>query len=77
MWLTWERRGKCTGFWWESRNERDRLERLTHRWEDGIRMDLKEIGLGGIEWIQLAHDRGWWRAFVNTVMNLRVLVPQS
>jgi hypothetical protein len=40
-------------------------------------MDLKEIGLGGIEWIQLAQDRGWWRAFVNPVVNLRVLVPQS
>jgi hypothetical protein len=38
------------------------------------RMDLREIGLG---WIQLAQDRGRWRAFVNTVMNLRVLAPRS
>jgi hypothetical protein len=33
--------------------------------------------LGGVEWIQLAQDRGWWWAFVNTVMYLRILAPQS
>jgi hypothetical protein len=47
------------------------------RWEDGIRMDLREIGLGSVEWIQVAQDRDRWRALVNTVMNLWVLVPQS
>jgi hypothetical protein len=52
------------------------LRRPRCRWEDGIRMDLLEIGRG-VEWIQLAQDRDWWRAFVNTVMNLWVLVPQS
>jgi hypothetical protein len=35
------------------------------------------LGEGGVEWIQLAQDRGWWWAFVNMVMNLQVLVPQS
>jgi hypothetical protein len=53
------------------------LERPRHRWEDGIRMDLGEIGWGNVEWIQLAQDRGRWRAFVNTVMNLRDLAPWS
>jgi hypothetical protein len=53
------------------------LGRPRHRWEDGIRMDLSEIGWGSAEWIQLAHDRGRWRALVNTVMNLLVLVLQS
>jgi hypothetical protein len=48
-----------------------------HRWEDGIRMDLREIGWGSIDWIQLAQDRDQWRALVNTVMNLRVLAPWS
>jgi hypothetical protein len=47
------------------------------KWEDGIRMDLGEIWLGGVEEIQLAQDRGRWRAIVNAVMNLQVLVPQS
>jgi hypothetical protein len=47
------------------------------RWEDGIRMDLKEIGWGSVDWIQLAQDRDRWRALVNTVMNLRVLEPRS
>jgi hypothetical protein len=42
------------------------------RWEDNIRIDLREIGLGGIDWIDLAQDRDQWRALVNTVMNLRV-----
>jgi hypothetical protein len=53
------------------------LERSRCRWEDGMRMDLREIGWGSVEWIQLAQDRGWWRALTNTVMNLQVLAPQS
>jgi hypothetical protein len=39
-------------------------------------MDLRESGWGSVEWIQLAQDRDWWQILVNTVMNLRVLVPQ-
>jgi hypothetical protein len=35
-----------------------------------------EIGWGSVDWIQLTKDRDWWRALVNTVMNLRVLAPQ-
>jgi hypothetical protein len=52
------------------------LGKPRRRWEDGIRMDLRMIGWG-VEWIQLAQDRGRWRDFVNTVMNLRILAPQS
>jgi hypothetical protein len=51
------------------------LGRPRHRWEDGIRMDLRETGLGGVDWIRLAQDR--WRAVVSAVMNLRVLAPRS
>jgi hypothetical protein len=43
------------------------LGRPRRRWEDGVRMDLKEIGLGGV----------YWRAVVSVVMNLRVLAPRS
>jgi hypothetical protein len=39
---------------------------------DNIKMDLREIGWDGMDWIDLAHDRDRWRALVNTVMNLRV-----
>jgi hypothetical protein len=46
------------------------LERPRHRWEDGIKMDLRETGWGSVQWIQLAQDRNWWRAVVNMVMNL-------
>jgi hypothetical protein len=53
------------------------LERASCRWEDDIRMDLRETGWGNVEWIQLAQDRGRWRAVVNAVMNLWVLVPRS
>jgi hypothetical protein len=53
------------------------LGRPRHRWEDGIRMDLWEIGWGSVDWILLAQDRDRWRALVNTVMNLHVLVPRS
>jgi hypothetical protein len=42
------------------------------RWEDNIEMDLREIGLEGVDWIHRAQGRNWWRAFVKTVMNLRV-----
>jgi hypothetical protein len=51
------------------------LGRPRRRWEDGIRMDLREIGWG--DWIRLAQGRDRWLALVNTVMNLRVLAPRS
>ena len=41
-------------------------------WEDNIKMDLQEVGCGGMDWIRLALDRDKWRALVNTMMNLRV-----
>jgi hypothetical protein len=53
------------------------LGRPRRRWEDGIRMDLREIGLEGVYWIRLAQDRDRWRAVVSAVMNLRVLAPRS
>jgi hypothetical protein len=39
---------------------------------DDIKMDLREIGWNGVDWIELAQDRDQWRALVNTVMNLRI-----
>jgi hypothetical protein len=48
------------------------LGRPRCRWEDNIKMDLRKIGIDGVNWIQLAQDRVQWRACVNTVMNLRV-----
>jgi hypothetical protein len=53
------------------------LGRPRHRWEDGVRMDLREIGLGGVAWIRLAQGRDLWRAVVSAVMNLWVLAPWS
>jgi hypothetical protein len=53
------------------------LGRPKRRWEDGIRMDLRDIGLGGVDWIRLAQDSYRWRAVVSAVMNLRVLAPRS
>jgi hypothetical protein len=53
------------------------LGRPRRRWEDGIRMDLREIGLGGVDWIRLAQDRDRWRTVVSVVMNLRVPAPRS
>jgi hypothetical protein len=52
------------------------LGRPRRRWEDGIRMDLREIGLGGVDWIRLSQDRDRCRAVVSVVMNLRVLAPR-
>jgi hypothetical protein len=53
------------------------LRRPRHRWQDEIRMDLREIGVGGVDWIRLAQDRDRWWAVVSAVMNLWVLVPWS
>ena len=48
------------------------LGRPRDRWEDNIKMDLKEVGCEGMDWISVAQDRDRWRALVNAVMNLRV-----
>jgi hypothetical protein len=48
------------------------LGRPIRRWEDNIKMDLREIGWGGMDWIDVAYDRNQWRALVNTVKNLWV-----
>jgi hypothetical protein len=47
-------------------------ERRRLRWEDNIKLDLREMRIDGVNWIRLAQDRVQWWAFVNTVMNLRV-----
>jgi hypothetical protein len=56
----------------ERPEERRPLGRPRRRWEVNIKMDLREIGFGDVDWIHLARDRDTWQAFVNTVMNLRV-----
>jgi hypothetical protein len=48
------------------------LGRPRRRWVDNIKMDLREIGWDGTDWMGMAQDRGQWRALVNTVSNLRV-----
>jgi hypothetical protein len=48
------------------------LGRPRIRWEDNIKLDLRETGIDGANWIKLSQDRVHWRAFVNTVMNLPV-----
>jgi len=52
--------------------EKRPLGRPRRRWEDNIKVDLQEVGFGGMDWIELAQDRGRWRALVNAVMNFRV-----
>jgi hypothetical protein len=70
MWHAWGRRevnmvlvGKLEG--------KRPLGRPRRRWEDNIKLNLREIWIDGSNWIQLAQDRVRWRAFVNTVINLR------
>jgi hypothetical protein len=59
--------------WWESQKERVILE---DQGIDGIRMGVREISWGSMEWMQLAQDRGLWWPLVNTVMNQQVLAPR-
>jgi hypothetical protein len=60
-----------TKFWLESLKGRQ-LGRPRRRWEDNIKLDLRQIRFGGVDWIHLARDRDRLWALVNTVMNLRV-----
>jgi hypothetical protein len=52
------------------------IGRPKRRW-DGIKMDLSEIGWGGVVWIHLAQDRDCWQAFVSVMMNVQILVLWS
>jgi hypothetical protein len=53
------------------------LGRPRRSWKNMIRMDLREIGLGVVDWIRLAQDRDRWQSVVSAVMNLRILAPRS
>jgi len=61
-----------TEFWWGEPEGKRPLRRPKLRREDNIKMDLQEVGCGGMDWIDLAQDRDRWRTLVNAVMNLRV-----
>jgi len=72
MWHVWgEKRGVYRVLVGKPRGKRP-LGRPWSRWEDNIKMDLQEVGYGGVDWIELAQDRDKWRTLVNAVMNLRV-----
>jgi hypothetical protein len=77
MWHAWERRGKCTRFWWESPKERDHLEDQGVGGKMGSERILGRLAWGSVDWIRLAQDRDRWRAVVSAVMNLRVLAPRG
>ena len=66
-----ERRGVQSVLVGEPEGKRP-LRRPRRKWEDNIKMDLQEVGRGGIDWTDQAQDRDRWRALVNTVMNFRV-----
>jgi hypothetical protein len=65
--------GRCVYRVLVGRSEGKRpLGRCSYRWEDNIKLDLRETGTDGANWIQLAQDRVQWQNFVNIMMNLRV-----
>jgi hypothetical protein len=61
-----------TKFWLENLTGRDHRRRTRHRWEDHIRIDLKEMGLEGMDWINLVQNRDQWQALAYTIMNIQV-----
>jgi hypothetical protein len=73
VWHAWKRGEVFTEFWFGGQKGRDHWEDPRRRWEDNMKMDLREMGIDGANWIRLAQDRVRWGAFVSTVMNL--LVP--
>jgi hypothetical protein len=68
-------REKCTGFWCESLKEGDHSKDQGVDRRVGSELIFCRLA-GGVEWIQLAQNRGLWRAVVNVVMNLRVLASR-
>jgi hypothetical protein len=71
MWHVWDRRGAYRVL--VGRPEQWRpLGRPRHRWEDNIKMDIQDMGWGGMDWIDLAQNRDTWQAVVNVVVNLWV-----
>ena len=67
----WKRRAVCRVLMEKPEGKRP-LGRPRRRWEDNIKLDLQEVGCGGVDWIELAQDRDRWWALVNAVMNFRV-----
>jgi hypothetical protein len=57
-------------FWWGPEGKMQ-LRRPRCKWEDNIKVDLQEVGCGGMEWIELVEAKDSWRALVNAVMNVR------
>jgi hypothetical protein len=76
MWHAWKRREVYKVFVGKPKGKR-RFGRPRRRWENGIRVNVSEIGCGSVEWMQLAQDRDWWWVLVSTVANLQVLAPRS
>ena len=77
--MRWE--GACSAYGGEERRiqgfggetaRKETIERRRRRWQDNIKMDLQEVGCGGMNWIKVAQDRDRWRALVSTVMNFWV-----
>ena len=66
-----QRRGVCRVLVRKPEGNRP-LGRPRRRWEDNIKMDLQEVGCGGMDWMELAQDMDWWRALANALINLRV-----
>ena len=59
-------------FYWKVHEQKATQEGLGCRWEDNIRMDLAELGIERMNWIQLAENRDQWGAFINSALNLQI-----
>jgi hypothetical protein len=73
MWHVWGERRRAYRALVGKPERRRPLGRPRRRYEDNIKVYLREVGWGVMDWIDLAQDRDRWRAVVNTVINLRVL----
>jgi hypothetical protein len=77
MWHVWEIEEVHAGFWWGDLREKDHLLDVGVNERKLLKMDIQEVGLGGMDWIDLSQDTDRWRALVKAVININININNT